>query len=494
MKILFLEDNKNDALLVEASLEGNLPNLEFVHVNNKSDFETAVLKGDWNCILSDYSVPGYSGFAALSFVRQHLPDVPVLLLSGSLSEDEAVASLKAGAVDYIIKSRLQRLVPAIERAVTEARQRAERKAAEARIREQAALLDKATDAICVMDMDSKILFWNSGAERIYGWKASEIIGKNAAGFLFPAPASALDEFTPDLLEKGEWSGELEQETKSGKTIIVESRWTLMCDEQRGSSSILIINTDVTEKRHYHSEWLRTQRVETIGALAGTIAHDMNNFLAPIFMASELLEPELQGEEARRTLSILRNSAQRCSEMVNQILSFSRGNREGRKVTDLSELIGQVQTLARQVIPRAISLHSEIPPGHLIKADVTQMHQLFMNLIVNARDAMPKGGKISIEAHPVHLNGKPTDLHPEPLQGNFVCISVTDTGTGIPPDIAKNIFQPFFTTKAQGKGTGLGLSTVVSIVKAHDGFLELKTAPAGGSSFQIYLPEHSQAAA
>jgi PAS domain S-box-containing protein len=364
----------------------------------------------------------------------------------------------------------------------------ERKRAEQQIREQAALLDQAQDAILVRDLDRNILFWNKGAEKIYGWTAEEVIGKNAAEVLFKGPSSQFEAARKAIIRDGEWKGEIRQTHRNGTEIVVESRWTLVRDEQGEPKSILIINTDITEQKRMESQFLRAQRMESIGTLAGGIAHDLNNVLSPILMSIDMLQLKTTDESSRKWLEVLRANAERGGNMVRQVLSFARGVAGERVALQPKHLIKEIVKILRETLPKSIEINFYIPEDlWIISADATQMHQVLMNLCVNARDAMPEGGSISIRAENAFVDENYARMHIEAKAGRFVLIAVSDTGPGMTAEIQSRIFEPFFTTKEMTKGTGLGLSTALTIVKSHGGFINVYSELHRGSQFAIYLP-------
>src|SRR5688572_3016668 len=369
----------------------------------------------------------------------------------------------------------------------------ERKRAEQQIREQAELLDQAQDAILVRDLDQKILYWNKGAEKIYGWTAEEVIGKNAEELLFKDRFGQLNAAREAILQYGEWKGDMHQTRRDGTEIIVESRWTLVRDEQGQPKSILVINTDTTEKKRMESQFLRAQRMESIGTLAGGIAHDLNNVLSPILMAIDMLQLKTTDESSRKWLDVLRTNAERGGNMVRQVLSFARGVEGERVALQPKHLIKEIVKILRETLPKSIEINFHIPNDlWIISADATQMHQVLMNLCVNARDAMPEGGSISIKAENILVDENYARMHLEAKPGRFVLISVSDTGPGMTAEIQSRIFEPFFTTKEMTKGTGLGLSTALTIVKSHGGFINVYSEMHKGSHFALYLPALSAA--
>lgn len=357
-----------------------------------------------------------------------------------------------------------------------------------RIREQAGLLDKARDAIVVQDMLERVIFWNKGAERLYGWTSQECLGKNFNELLSKSPSEKLAEVRNSLEATGEWAGGLVHVTKDKKSLNVESSWSLVRDDHGQPASILVINTDVTEKQLLEAQLLRTQRMESIGTLAGGIAHDLNNVLAPIMMCAQLLEMKKLEPDSAKLLKNILISVDRARDLVKQVLSFARGHHGEHTPLQLNHLVKEMEKMMSETFPKSITVSHRVSPNlHPVQGDATQLHQVVLNLCVNARDAMDGQGAIAIQTTNVTLteaeaqriwNGKP---------GEYVSLSVSDSGTGIPREILDKIFEPFFTTKEAGKGTGLGLSTVLSIVKSHHGFLNIQTEVGKGSTFTVYLP-------
>lgn len=362
------------------------------------------------------------------------------------------------------------------------------KRGEEQIREQAALLDQARDAILVRDLNHNILFWNKGAERIYGWSAQEAVGRNVRDVILNDQTKRIDEAQRAVMERGEWNGEIHQTRRDGAEITVESRWTLVRDDRGRPTSILVINTDVTERKRMEAQFLRAQRMESIGTLAGGIAHDLNNVLSPILMAIDMLQLKTTDPTSKKWLEVLRTNAERGGNMVRQVLSFARGVEGERVALQPKHLIKEIVKILRETLPKSIEINYQFADDlWIISADATQMHQVLMNLCVNARDAMPDGGSISIRAENANVDENYARMHLEAKAGRFVIITVSDTGSGMSPEIQSRIFEPFFTTKEMTKGTGLGLSTALTIVKSHGGFINVYSERHKGSQFAIYLP-------
>ncbi|HZS07924.1 MAG TPA: PAS domain S-box protein [Blastocatellia bacterium] len=381
-----------------------------------------------------------------------------------------------------VEAEGQKLYTVIMRDVTE------RLRHEEQLREQAELLDHAREAILVRDLEGRILFWNKGAEHLYGWTAAEALGRHIRELQFQNTMKHFEEANLKAMEQGEWIGELTQITKDGRKIITEGHWTLVRTPDGRPRSILVINADVTEKKKLEAQYLRAQRMESIGTLAGGIAHDLNNILSPILMAVQILQSRVHDESSRRMLSLLQANAERGGEMVRQVLSFARGVEGEHALLQPVHLVREIVRILKETFPKDIEISFNfLPDLWLVTGGATQIHQVLMNLCVNARDAMPGGGQLGIGAENVTLGDQYAQMNLDARPGRYVLITVADTGTGIPPEIIDQIFDPFFTTKEQDKGTGLGLSTVIGIVKSHGGFVNVYSEAGNGTKFMVYLP-------
>ena len=369
---------------------------------------------------------------------------------------------------------------------TRRRLQLERQAAEGQIREQAALIDKARDAIVVLDLNGRLIYANPAAEQLYGGSESRL--EERIPHLFNLASEPLSRSRATALTAGEWQGELVQTDGKGRRIIVESRWTLITRGRENAPALLTLNTDVTEKQALQAEALRAQRMETIGALAGGMAHDLNNALSPILMGVQLLRRTETDETAARILSLIEANTHRGADMVKQVLYFARGRAGEQEILDLRSLVHEVERLVHDTFPKTITIRSQVADDLWpIKGHATQIHQLLLNLCVNARDAMPDGGSLSLVADNASLSANEAMNIPGAQPGDFIYLMVSDTGTGIAPEILGRIFEAFFTTKAEGRGTGLGLSSCQRIAKTHGGFLGVRSLPGEGSLFEVYLP-------
>jgi PAS domain S-box-containing protein len=362
----------------------------------------------------------------------------------------------------------------------------DRKRSEERLREQSELLDQAQDAIVVRDMEHRITYWNHGAERLYGWTAAEVAGRAMPEVICRTP-EVFSVAHESALLTGEWTGELQQVCKDGREVSVNSRWTMVRDRSGVPKCVLVINTDITGRKKLERQFLRAQRLESIGLLAGGIAHDLNNVMAPIMLAVDLLKVTATQDDCS-LLDTISASTQRAAEMCRGVLSFARGL-EGRRVDiEVRHLVREIETIAKETFPKNIQVKTTSSRDlWTVAGDPTQLHQVLLNLCINARDAMPGGGRISIAARNVTFETGDAAKEVGDAGGRYVLVQVNDVGTGIPHAIIDKIFDPFFTTKELGKGTGLGLSTSLTIVKGHGGFVRVSSAPGTGAQFQIYLP-------
>jgi PAS domain S-box-containing protein len=400
----------------------------------------------------------------------------LLLPTGEIRELESHFSVLRDATGNIVNVLL------VARDVTARRE------ADARLHEQASLLDRAKDAIIATDLEHRIAYWNASAERLYGWKASEVFGQRLDALELGFDAARFAAARAQLLSTGEWRGEFRLRTRAGETVIVESTWSLVVENDGRPRSILYIDTDVTERRKLETQLLRAQRMESIGTLAGGVAHDLNNVLTPILLSFELLASKASSEEDRQLIQKSKASATHGAALVQQLLAFARGADAKRTRIDPATALTDLRPLIRQSLPPSIKL--SLPPTERpwpIQADATQFNQVVINLCINARDVMPRGGKIEIVTHNVTVDGALARANPGVTPGPFVRISVIDDGAGIPAAVIDKIFDPFFTTKAAGKGTGLGLSMVAGILKSHGGFVQVESELGQGSTFHLFFP-------
>ncbi|MDM9380611.1 response regulator [Chlorogloeopsis sp. ULAP01] len=461
------------------------------------DGESAIARAEYappDLILLDVLMPEIDGFETCRRLKanERTKDIPIIFMTALAETVDKVKGLSLGAVDYITKPlQHEEVLARIElhlklRNLTKTLQEQN-----LQIKEQAALLDITTDAIIVKDLDNQISFWNKGAESLYGWKPQEAIGKMVDQLLYRAQTTPqLQNIYKSLAESGSWQGELQQVTKQGQGITVASRWTLMCDQDGKPKSILTVNTDITEKKQLESQFLRAQRLESIGTLAGGIAHDLNNILTPILTAAQLLQLKFSNtdERTQQMLKTIETNAKRGAALVKQVLQFARGVEGKRMIVQVGHLFSEIRQIVQETFPKSIELSTDIQPElWAVIGDATHLHQVLMNLVVNARDAMPNGGTLSISAENIYIDEHYARMNLDASVGPHIQITIADTGAGMPPEIVDRIFEPFFTTKEVGKGTGLGLSTVRGIIKSHGGFVIVHSKVGKGTEFKVFLP-------
>ncbi len=496
VRILHVEDVEGDTELVRETLRRHGIGCEILRVEREAPLRAALTSRGIDIVLSDHNLPGWSGLDALQVVSELRPDLPFVFVSGSIGEDRAIELLRSGATDYVLKERLSRLAPAVRRALSEADERKRRRNAEDALQEShrfvQRILDSSPNVLYVYDLGSVRLVYVGGRVSLLGYAAEQfraLADPGLYGLVHPEDRPRLQATRQPLAVAGP-EGVVEVELRArhadGSWRWLHCREVVFSGLDGGTGQALGVAQDVTERKAVEAQLLRTQRLESIGALAGGIAHDLNNVLSPILMSVEILRRRLPPDDSRSAplLDRVEASARRGAEMVKQILMFARGTEGERQSLDLREQLADVVKLARETFPKSISVRYERPLQlESVRGDPTQLHQVLLNLCVNARDAMPSGGTLTLSAG-VERRAAPT---PGSAALPYVRVSIADTGTGIPAELRERIFEPFFTTKPLGEGTGLGLSTSLAIVKNHGGFVDVESQPGRGSTFHAWLP-------
>jgi PAS domain S-box-containing protein len=360
------------------------------------------------------------------------------------------------------------------------------------IYEQAFLLDSALDPIIVRDLEGNLIFWNKAAERLYGWTFEEAKSLTIHQPIATEDHAKFDRGIKEFAEKGECAIELRQKAKNGRTIITHSRWSIARNKNGNPYGRLIITRDITEHRNLEAQLRRAQRMESLGTLAGGIAHDLNNVLAPILMSVQILNTKITDPNLKKLISALETSTKRGSDIIKQVLTFARGTEKDFAPQQLRYIISEIEGIIKQTFPKNIQLRTGVSKDlSLVLGDATQMNQVLMNLCINARDAMPEGGRLTVTAEDMYMDESYAHLILDAHPGQYVMLTVADTGTGIPLDVQEKVFEPFFTTKERGKGTGLGLSSVYAIVKSHNGLIKLYSEYGKGTEIKIFLPATQQ---
>lgn len=490
LRVLFIEDNPRDVMLLSRNLEQAGFELHADIVTTSEEFIGAVRSSSYDVILADYRLPSWSGMAALEALQNEGKETPFILVTGTIGEEIAVDCIKKGAADYILKDRLGRLPFAIQRALAETTARGERQRAGKARDLLVSIVESSDDAIIGIALDGSILSWNQGATHIYGYVAEEIQGEPIAGLF---TSDGLDQLQTNIetLRRGESVSRYETRglTSTGTTIeiaVTMSPIQTMNGCLEGASAII---RDISNQKQLQKEFFLSQKMEAVGRLAAGVAHDFNNLLTVVTGYSSLLLSELK--ETDRTyaeISEISKAGERAASLTRQLLAFSRKQVLQPRVLDLNSIVDDMDRMLQRVIGEDIDL-IVLLDGNIwsVKADPAQIEQVIMNLAVNARDAMPKGGKLTIETSNIHLQETLTRRHLDIPPGAYVTLSVTDTGIGMDTETQARIFEPFFTTKDQGEGTGLGLSTVYGIVQQSGGTILVYSELGHGTTFKIYLP-------
>jgi two-component system, cell cycle sensor histidine kinase and response regulator CckA len=493
LQILHLEDNLVDAELFRETLDAAGLACDILRVDSEPAFSSALQQHNFDLIISDFSLPGFDGKSALNIASTNYPETPFVFVSGTIGEDAAIESLVSGATDYVLKHKFSRLVPAIQRVLREANEKKSRHKAEQAIRESEEkyrrLFEESKDAIFIHDGQGRFIDMNPAGIEMLGYsRKEEVQALNMPGNLYQEPAK-----WNELRKKIDTQGyvrdfEVVLNRKDGSSVIVLETTTAIKNEQGDIVRFDGIWHDVTEQRKLEAQFLRTQRLENIGKLASGIAHDLNNILAPVLMGIDLLRTRVGDSGSISVLDTMQSSGKRGADLVKQILAFARGVKIERVPLQLRHLVRDVEKIMRETSSKNIQIVVDAPRElWTVVADGTQMHQVLMNLCINARDAMPAGGTLTISAGNVTLNESLKRWGLEIQPGSYVTLQVTDTGTGIPSEVLDKIFEPFFTTKELGKGTGLGLSTVQVITKAHSGLVDIISVPGRGTVVIAYIP-------
>jgi two-component system, cell cycle sensor histidine kinase and response regulator CckA len=497
LHILIVEDSEDDLLLLLRELRRGGYTPDYVRVETAAEMQAALDRQLWDIVIADYTLPRFSAPEALELLQQQ-QDIPFIIVSGTIGEEAAVAAMRAGAHDYLLKDNLTRLVPAVERELRESQERQQRLWAEQALRESEErfrqLAENITESVFWMSdpQAQQMLYVSPAYERIWGVSCEGLYANSSTWIeaIHPddQPQIQANFFDQSLL--GKYDEEYRIVRPDGSIRWIRDRGFPIQDHTGKPYRAVGFAEDITNRKSTEAVLRRTERLESLGTLSSGIAHDLNNVLTPIIGIVQLLPLKIPNldERTRRLLQILDQSAHRGADLVKQILSFSSGLESKPTSTQVSNLLIEIQKIIQQAFPKNIELSINLPSDlWLIAADATLLHQVFMNLCVNARDAMPEGGKLSITAENLAIDASYAQMHLDAQVGPYLVVTVADTGMGIPARILNNIFDPFFTTKEIGKGTGLGLSTVTGIVKSHHGFIDVFSEVGVGTKFKVYLP-------
>jgi two-component system, cell cycle sensor histidine kinase and response regulator CckA len=490
LRVLLIEDSDDDAALVVRSLRHGGYNPTYTRVETAEAMRDALTHHTWDLVVSDYSMPQFSGPAALQLLQAAGMDLPFIIVSGTIGEETAVTAMKAGAHDFLMKGNLTRLIPAVARELREAAERRERRRAEARF---AGVLDATAEAIIAVDQKQRIVLFNASAERIFGYTAAEAHGQPLDILLPPALIEAHQQHirtfaAPDASRRmSECLGEFVGRRKDGTEFPLEASIATL--SQEGETIFTIFLQDISVRKQLEAQLFQSQKMEAIGQLAGGIAHDFNNLLTAITGYMELALDQLPpAQPIYNDVAEAQKAAMRAATLTRQLLAFARKQIIDPQVLDLNSLVLELDKLLRRVLGEHIELithpASDLKP---VKVDSGQIEQVIVNLAVNAHDAMPAGGKLTIKTSNMMLGSdyayQPAGIVP----GQYVMLTISDTGSGMDAEVQQHLFEPFFTTKEPGKGTGLGLATCYGIIKQHGGHIGVDSETGHGTTFKIYLP-------
>ena len=439
-------------------------------------------------ILSDWSLPNFSGHRALEIALERCPDVPLIFVSGTISESFAFEAMRQGASDYVFKHQLDHLGPALTRALNEAGALRALRESESRLR---TLLQTIPDLVWLKDADGVYMLCNRMVESLCGAKEKDIVGKTDYDFVDKELADSCHDSDQKAIAAVKPTSASDWVTfaEDGRRALMDTIKTPMFDANGKLIGVLGIARDVTEHHNLEEQLRQAQKMEAVGTLAGGVAHDFNNILSAILGYSHLILDEMKDNDTvKNYVEEIMVASKRASVLTYNLLSFSRKQAVILAVIDLSEVIKSNEAFLCRLIREDIELKITCTREPLtVLADRGQIEQVIMNLVTNARDAMPNGGKLSIETQPVTMDQEFIETHGYGKAGAYVMISVSDSGVGMNKETQLRIFEPFYTTKEQGQGTGLGLSMAYGIVKKHDGFINVYSEPGKGTIFRIYLP-------
>jgi two-component system cell cycle sensor histidine kinase/response regulator CckA len=494
LRVLLVENNPADVELCLRELKRDGFDVTADVVETMEDFRQRLASQPYDVILADYSLPGWNGMEALRELRARSADLPFILVTGALGEEAAVACIKSGASDCVLKDRLPRLPLAVQRAIQERSIRHQQEAAALAQRSSEAryrlLFERNLAGVYRAALDGRMLDLNEACARIFGYASREDALRHTLWDI--APSRAEMEMLIALVQKQKTFTDLEVQLKriDGRPVWILGSANLVEGEPGEPPAIEGTIIDITDRKRLEEQLRQSAKMEAVGRLAGGVAHDFNNLLTAILGYSDILLERLPARSPLRRHALeVKRAGERAADLTRQLLAFSRQQVLEPRVLDLNAVVTDMQKLLRRLIGEHIELTSHLEPGlGKVKADPSQIEQVILNLVVNARDAMPEGGKLTLSTRSVRLDERYASENLNVKPGSYVLLSVSDTGCGMDAETRARIFEPFFTTKGKEKGTGLGLATVYGVVRQSGGHIEVESELGKGSTFNVYLPQ------
>lgn len=508
--ILMVEDSALDAELAQREIKATLSQCMIQCVMDFHDFQTILTEFEPDLIVTDYLLPTFNGLDVIHFAKEQQSTASIIVLTGSINEDTAVACMKAGADDYVLKDNLRKLGPALVRALGEKKLRQERQLAQEALHESQERLSLALAAaqmgVWEWNLQTDAVTWSAECYNIVGRQRFDGTLANFVQSLHPEDKETVIETARQAIDSGT--------TFQAEFRVIDDDGTIrwVCNSGRTKYSptgkpLHLVGTvqDITARkilaarqRKLEEQLMQAQKLESIGRLAGGVAHDFNNLLTVMTGYTSIVQTRLATDDPlQKTLDHISHAHDRAVALTHQLLAFSRKQILAPTAIDLNKLTHNLQQMLERLIGEDIHLQTTLQPDlYLILADAGQLEQVITNLVVNARDAMPTGGQLTIETCNITVDESYLQQHLqfEMATGPAVLLQVCDTGLGMSEEIQTHIFEPFFTTKEAGKGTGLGLATVYGIIKQSGGEIFVRSQPGQGTCFQIILPAVPEVAA
>jgi PAS domain S-box-containing protein len=494
---LIVQDSEDYALLLIGELRRAGYDVSYERVETGPAIEAALKRGTWDVVISDHSMPSFNGIEGLAIVQRRSPDLPFIFVSGTMGEEIAVAAMRAGAHDYLMKGNLPRLAPVVERELRDAESRRQRRITEERLRMTSELLRSVFAAsplaITATDAEGLVKLWNPAAERLFGWTEAEATGQPIP----TVPAGREDE--REELRSRVFRGEsltdvaTQRQKRDGSLVDVNVSMAATHDGKGKADGVIVVAQDLTARKQLEAQFLQAQKMEAVGRLAGGVAHDFNNLLTVILSYCDMLLETVPADDFRHEdIGEIRKAGEAAATLARQLLAFSRQNVIQPRVVELNAIVEHTTTMLKRLIGAGIAIDTRLDSGAgQLKADAGQIEQVIMNLAINARDAMSGGGTLTIETRRADASDVGAEAMTRAPLG-YCLLAVSDTGTGMDAATQARMFEPFFTTKEAAKGTGLGLSTVYGIVKQYEGVIRVRSAPGAGTTFRVYLPAAAEA--